>query len=99
MAGYGGTARDIDVLYERVCALFANGSRTAALFANGSRTAARFANGSRTAARFANGSRTDAYSRYTPTVRESTWYSRSQSLASSPCSRLESSGLRVASRA
>lgn len=79
MAGYGGTARDIDVLYERVCALFANGSRTAA--------------------RFANGSRTDAYSRYTPTVRESTWYSRSQSLASSPCSRLESSGLRVASRA
>lgn len=79
MAGYGGTARDIDVLYERVCALFANGSRTAALFANGSRT--------------------DAYSRYTPTVRESTWYSRSQSLASSPCSRLESSGLRVASRA
>ena len=79
MAGYGGTARDIDVLYERVCALFANGSRTDA--------------------RFANGSRTDAYSRYTPTVRESTWYSRSQSLASSPCSRLESSGLRVASRA
>lgn len=79
MAGYGGTARDIDVLYERVCALFANGSRTAA--------------------RFANGSRTDAYSRYTPTVRESTWYSRSQSLASSLCSRLESSGLRVASRA
>ena len=79
MAGYGGTARDIDVLYERVCALFANGSRTAA--------------------RFANGSRTDAYSRYTPTVRESTWYSRSQSLASSLCNRLESSGLRLASRA
>ena len=89
MAGYGGTARDIDVLYERVCALFANGSRTDA----------RFANGSRTDARFANGSRTDAYSPYTPTVRESTWYSRSQSLASSLCNRLESSGLRLASRA